>query len=68
MPTLMELRSQLPMQRESSGNSTNGEESLIADARGRLTPAQMVELKLRGLLTRPKTTVGSAPAFRKFPK
>jgi hypothetical protein len=69
MPTLTELRSRLPRQRDSHADLTNGEESLIADARGRLTPAEMVELKLRGLLAKPKTTVGASYSFRgKFPK
>jgi hypothetical protein len=64
MPTLMELRSRLPTPRDSHANLPCGDESLIADDRGRLTPAQMVEQKLRGLLAKPKSTASAGHAFR----
>jgi len=64
MPTLMELRSRLSTQRDSHVNLTSGDESLITDARGRLTPAQMVELKLRGLLAKPKSAGSGGRSFR----
>jgi hypothetical protein len=62
MPTLMELRSRLPQPRDAQHGLTNGEESLVADARGRLTPAQVVELKLRSLLPKPKPSGVGPPA------
>ena len=54
MPTLMELRSRLPEQQDSRGTFAGSDESLVADKRGRLTPAQIVELKLRGVLAKSK--------------
>src|SRR5688572_23579023 len=54
MPTLMELQSRLSTRRDGHASPTNTAESLISDARGQLTPAQTVELKLHGLLERPK--------------
>ena len=63
MPTLMELRSRLPQPRDAHPGLTNGDESLVADVRSRLTPAQVVELKLRSLLPKPKSA-GVGPPHR----
>jgi hypothetical protein len=63
MPTLTELRSRLSTRRDSLASPAGAGESLIADVRGRLTPAQTVELKLRGLLAKPKAE-GVGARFR----
>jgi hypothetical protein len=63
MPTLMELQSRLSTRRDGHRSPTHTTESLISDARGQLTPAQTVELKLHGLLERPKAEAGG-PHFR----
>ena len=59
MPTLTELQNRLPNQRDSRTNRTNADEYLVTDTRGRLTPAQMVEQKLRGLLAKAQPEPGS---------
>lgn len=50
MPTLMELRRRFESEHESIVYSSNSDDALIADSRARLTPAELVEQKLRGLL------------------
>jgi len=50
MPTLTDLRNRTTVKRDSPSLLTDSEEVLVADARGRLTPAQIVEQKLRYLL------------------
>ena len=51
MPTLADLRSRLHVTKPvTESNETIHDESLIADARSNLSPAQMVELKLRSAL------------------
>jgi hypothetical protein len=61
MPTLTELR-----RRYTSGDRVEanpffaGDEVLIADRRGRLTPAQFVEQKLQGLLVRRAAASGTS--------
>jgi len=67
MPTLMELRSRMPQQRDSHSSLTNVEESLVADARGRMTPAQVVEIKLRSLLPKPKPAAIGPPSRARGP-
>jgi hypothetical protein len=57
----MELRSRLPTQRDSRLGRANTDESLVVDSRGGLTPAQIVEQKLRGLLAKTKSA-GSHPS------
>jgi hypothetical protein len=63
MPTLMELQSRLSTRRDSHVPLNSAGESMITDARGRLTPAQTVELKLHDLLAKPKTE-GAGSQFR----
>jgi hypothetical protein len=61
MPTLMDLRSRFAKQRESHASVAGAEESLVADVRGRMTPAQVVEQKLRSLLPKPKASGAGPP-------
>lgn len=60
MPTLVELRSRLAKERDPLSAMSSSDEALVADVRGRLTPAQMVDQKLRRLLRKGK-------AFNKLP-
>ena len=57
MPTLAELRNRIVNDREFDSVLPAADEVLVADVRSRLTPAQIVEQKLRTLL-RPKTSTG----------
>lgn len=50
MPTLMELRRRFDSEHESTLHASGSDDALIADSRARLTPAEVVEQKLRGLL------------------
>ena len=50
MPTLTELRRRFGSDHESTAHSSGSDDALIADSRARLTPADVVEQKLRGLL------------------
>lgn len=71
MPSLAELQTRFPHDRapyandrESAVSLAASEEVLIADARGRMTPAQFVEQKLRAVLRRDKPfTVLVTPKF-----
>jgi len=50
MPSLADLRTQFAPYTSVREETTEFEEVLITDARGALSPAQMVELKLRSAL------------------
>jgi hypothetical protein len=50
MPTLAELRSRFQSDAQDAFKAGSAEESLIADVRRHLRPAQIVEAKLRTLL------------------
>ena len=50
MPSLADLRSRYAVPAEPFEESVDSEEILVADSRGNLSPAQMVELKLRSAL------------------
>jgi len=52
MPTLAELRSRYTTDQEIGSSGVNAEEVLVSDVRGQLSPAQMVERKLRHVLPR----------------
>jgi hypothetical protein len=58
MPTLAELQSRFGNENDSQSILPGSDEVLVADVRGRLTPAQIVEQKLRSLL-RPHTAPGT---------
>jgi hypothetical protein len=58
MPTLMELRRRFARDHHSERAAPTADESLITDDRGRLTPAQVVESKLRRLLLKPSPLDG----------
>ena len=49
MPTLMELQRRFAVEPDESGLGSS-DESLVMDLRGRMTPSQVVERKLRSLL------------------
>ncbi len=62
MPSLADLQTRFPNDRESAITLAASEEVLISDARGRMTPAQFVEQKLRAVLRRDKQfTVFTTP-------
>jgi hypothetical protein len=50
MPTLADLRSRFGFGTRGTVTPLSGDESLVADVRGKLSPAQMVEQKLRQAL------------------
>jgi len=50
MPTLVELRSRFAAEQDFYPSVASSDEVLVADIRGRLRPAQIVEQKLRSLL------------------
>jgi hypothetical protein len=50
MPSLADLRSRYSVPCEPHEESADSEEILVTDSRGNLSPAQMVELKLRSAL------------------
>jgi hypothetical protein len=47
MPTLAELRSRYAPSPETSADAIHSEEEFVVDARGQMSPTQMVETKLR---------------------
>jgi hypothetical protein len=59
MPTLMELRRRFSDEHDFRSTLAGSDEVLVADDRGRLTPAQVVEQKLRSLLGK-GTRLGTA--------
>jgi hypothetical protein len=67
MPTLADLRKRTTHVRPPAVPAASGEEAMVADERGRLKPAQIVEQKLRTALGRGKNSreiglmTGSAP-------
>jgi hypothetical protein len=58
MPTLMDLRNRFAKEDPVRGGA-GSDESLIADVRGQLTPAQVVEWKLQRLLPEPSSLARS---------
>jgi hypothetical protein len=64
MPTLMELRSRFTAEAESHEFFSDVDEVLVADTRGRMTPSQIVEQKLRGVLRHSAELTASLPRFR----
>jgi hypothetical protein len=51
----VELRTRFAQERDSHLGTAGSDEALVADLRGRLTPAQVVEQKLHSLLPQTKT-------------
>jgi hypothetical protein len=69
MPTLVELRSRFASQRDFDPVVSGTDEVLVADVRSRLTPAQIVEQKLRSLLRKGSALAAAAPrGLRRKPK
>ncbi len=60
MPSLSDLRSRWTPERELRSSLSSCEEALVADTRGQLTPAQMVEQKLGRLLPKPRPAAAIA--------
>jgi hypothetical protein len=61
MPTLVELRSRVAAEQEFYPSLATTDEVLVADVRGRLRPAQIVEQKLRSLLPKEMAIVAAIP-------
>ena len=67
MPTLKDLQNRFSV--ESEANEINSpDESLITDSRASMTPSQVVERKLRSLLSRDAVTAITSELVRKKAK
>jgi hypothetical protein len=68
MPTLSDLRSRYSEPCGDPVNRFNADEVLVADSRSRLSPAQMVEQKLRRALECREPVAAPLSSFPRRPK
>lgn len=61
MPTLVELRSRFAAEQEFYPSLATTDEVLVADVRGHMRPAQIVEQKLRRLLPKEMALASALP-------
>jgi len=63
MPTLMELQNRFAVEPDFNAIDSS-DEALVTDSRGSLTPSQIVESKLRSLLSKDAPTASASKLVR----